>query len=65
MNEIIIEIKNYMTRNKLSQRALARLLDCDQSTISRWFSGQCTLRLPTYQKFQQLLEEEKKGMEHD
>lgn len=65
MNEIIIEIKNYMARNKLSQRALARLLDCDQSTISRWFSGQCTLRLSTYQKFQQLLEEEKKGANHD
>ena len=62
MNEIIIEIKNYMARNKLSQRALARLLGCDQSTISRWFSGQCTLRLSTYQKFQQLLEEER---QHD
>ena len=62
MNEIIIEIKNYMARNNLSQRALARLLGCDQSTISRWFSGQSTLRLSTYQKFQQLLEEEK---QHD
>ena len=65
MNEIITEIKNYMARNKLSQNALSHLLHCDQSTISRWFSGQCFPSLTIYTRFQKLLEEEKKGINHD
>lgn len=65
MKEIIAEIKNYMARNKLSQHAFSRLLHCDQSTISRWFSGQCVPSLSIYTRFQKLLEEEKKGIAHD
>ena len=65
MNDIITEIQNYMTRNKLSQRQLAALLGCSQPNISRWLKGEYSLRFSTYQKFQQLLEEEKKGIEHD
>ena len=65
MKEIIIEIKDYMARNKLSQNALSHLLHCDQSTISRWFSGYSSPSLTIYTRFQQLLEEEKKGITHD
>ena len=65
MNEIITEIKSYMARNKLSQNALSHLLHCDQSTISRWFSGYSSPSLTIYTRFQQLLEEEKKGITHD
>ena len=65
MNEIITEIKNYMARNKLSQNALSHLLRCDQSTISRWFSGYSSPSLTIYTRFQKLLEEEKKGANHD
>ena len=65
MKEIIIEIKDYMARNKLSQNALSHLLHCDQSTISRWFSGYSSPSLSIYTRFQKLLEEEKKGIKHD
>ena len=65
MKEIIIEIKDYMARNKLSQNALSHLLRCDQSTISRWLSGYSSPSLTIYTRFQQLLEEEKKGIKHD
>ena len=65
MNEIIAEIKNYMARNKLSQNALSHLLRCDQSTISRWFSGYSSPSLTIYTRFQKLLEAEKKGLAHD
>ena len=65
MNDVITEIRNYMARNKLSQKQLAVLLGCSQPNISRWLKGEYSLRLSTYQKFQQLLEEEKKGTNHD
>lgn len=65
MKEIIAEIKDYMTRNKLSQNALSHLLHCDQSTISRWFSGYSSPSLSIYTRFQKLLEAEKKGTNHD
>ena len=65
MNDIVTEIRNYMTRNKLSQRQLAALLGCSQPNISRWLKGEYSLRFSTYERFQKLLEEEKKGIEHD
>ena len=65
MNDVTTEIRNYMARNKLSQRQLAALLGCSQPNISRWLKGEYSLRLSTYERFQQLLEEEKKGASHD
>ena len=65
MNDIITEIRDYMTRNNLSQKKLAALLGCSQPNISRWLKGEYSLRLSTYERFQQLLEEEKKGANHD
>ena len=65
MNDVITEIRNYMARNKLSQRQLAALLGCSQPNICRWLKGEYSLRLSTYERFQQLLEEEKKGINHD
>lgn len=65
MNDIVTEIRNYMARNKLSQRQLAVLLGCSQPNISRWLKGEYSLRYSTYERFQQLLEEEKKGIRHD
>ena len=65
MNDVITEIRNYMTRNKLSQRQLAALLDCSQPNISRWLKGEYSLRFSTYERFQKLLEEEKKVTAHD
>ena len=65
MNDVVTEIRNYMSRNKLSQRQLAKLLDCSQPNISRWLKGEYSLRFSTYERFQKLLEEEKKGIRHD
>ena len=65
MNDVVTEIRNYMARNKLSQRQLAALLGCSQPNISRWLKGEYSLRLSTYERFQKLLEEEKKGANHD
>ena len=65
MNDVITEIRDYMTRNNLSQKKLAALLGCSQPNISRWLKGEYSLRLSTYERFQKLLEEEKKVTAHD
>ena len=65
MNDVVTEIRNYMARNKLSQRQFAALLGCSQPNICRWLKGEYSLRLSTYERFQQLLKEEKKGLAHD
>lgn len=59
MNDFITEVRNYMARNNLTQGALSRLLRIDKSNVSRWLSGDTAPRYSTYQKFIQLLEEEK------
>lgn len=33
------ELKKYTQQNKLTNRALARLLDVEEAQISRWLSG--------------------------
>ena len=37
------DLKKYMIKNKLSQRALANLLSVEESQISRWITGRTSI----------------------
>ena len=37
------DLKKYMIKNKLSQRALAKLLNVEESQISRWVTGRSSI----------------------